>query len=698
MILRLVVILLVIYPASGWAVAYTSSKAGVVSDAATWGGAGVPGDGDTVTVNHAIVFDTNTTIGINGTAANHLTVQGSGSIELAAGVKLTVRGYLYQNNGNAITLQPGASIGLNSTAASRIHLNAAGSRIVANGTVIAPCAITKDGAGIAYITGGSTQGGIQGDYINFNGLRDTANSNYSIFNKSTAANGGIDINHAVFDGCGPILANAAADGNWEFKNITTKNSPDRDIFGSTTSGISTATTGTRVFTHNVLDKFFLMGNARMENFVIEDNIFKERVLLGHGKLASFRNNLVFVSKAAYPTFGYLASVLSDGIHSDNYFIAHTDFSNPHFVSFEATFAQHVDSEWTGNIFEARHATDATGDGILNNPSAQRNTYKLNITAKKNLVLPTPGGYASATPLTIAKFAKGVTAQVENNTYHVGGALGENARGVVIERGAVNGFGGQDIITTFRNNIAWDSVPGRGYKLVNIPDTTGGNVDSGTATEGDVTTLTASAKSWAANVFTTSGGAGTYKVRLTSGANTGSVGTVASNTGTVITVNAWSAGNPANGDTFKVFCVDPVRPSGVAKNLGWNTAAGELYDIIGAKVGTGQGNGYHQYVGESAIGVDDLSVNPGFIDSTRNAASYDLAQGGPGTVDHLLSELSKINDADYNPSYSCAAMMSFVKGGFTPTNPTLKTAGYGGTYVGAMDVVSLGNPAALMMVQ
>lgn len=57
--------LLALSAASMWATAFTASVTGNWSDAATWGGAGVPGNGDTVTINAGIVVtvDVNTTIG-----------------------------------------------------------------------------------------------------------------------------------------------------------------------------------------------------------------------------------------------------------------------------------------------------------------------------------------------------------------------------------------------------------------------------------------------------------------------------------------------------------------------------------------------------------------------------------------------------------------------------------------------------------
>jgi len=55
--------------------AYISSQNGWWDDAATWGGGGVPGDGDTATVNHIVAMRGNVTIGTDA-AADDLTIGG----------------------------------------------------------------------------------------------------------------------------------------------------------------------------------------------------------------------------------------------------------------------------------------------------------------------------------------------------------------------------------------------------------------------------------------------------------------------------------------------------------------------------------------------------------------------------------------------------------------------------------------------
>ncbi len=59
-------IILFISPLSAHATARTSAQAGNWSSPSTWTGGVVPGNGDTVTINHAVVVDTATTVGASG--------------------------------------------------------------------------------------------------------------------------------------------------------------------------------------------------------------------------------------------------------------------------------------------------------------------------------------------------------------------------------------------------------------------------------------------------------------------------------------------------------------------------------------------------------------------------------------------------------------------------------------------------------
>ena len=70
-------------------------------------------------------------------------------------------------------------------------------------------------------------------------------------------------------------------------------------------------------------------------------------------------------------------------------------------------------------------------------------------------------------------------------------------------------------------------------------------------------------------------------------------------------------------------------------------------------------------------VDALVKNPRLRDPMRNLAQWDLLLGGPGTAEHAVAELLKMNDdAGFDPAYRVGGLIAFVRSGFAPTNPEL----------------------------
>jgi hypothetical protein len=276
----------------------TSTQSGNWSDTATWGGSAAPVDGDTATIStgHTVTVDVNATVGINGIAANHLTLNGTAAMTIAEDVTFTLRGYAYCNSSGALTMQPGSVLDMVSTGACRCHLASTQARAVFNGTAAKPCTVKKGGSGASCITGGGTTGGLHGQYVVFSGLADA--SGYAINNKALSTNGGFDLQYVLFDGCGKNSLSAAADGKWSLQNVTEKNNAQRDFIDGTTV-VTAATTGARVMKNCVIQKFINLGFSSMAGFVITGNVFRERFFEGHGDVSEWSNNLVYVSKKAY---------------------------------------------------------------------------------------------------------------------------------------------------------------------------------------------------------------------------------------------------------------------------------------------------------------------------------------------------------------------------------------------------------------
>src|ERR1041384_401337 len=125
--------------------AFTSSQSGNWNSAATWGGAGVPGAGDTVSIGaHTItISDTR----IIGTSPNNNTTKvidiTSGSGVLIVNGALTLRGNLGMVNGSTLQLGAGGSIIWDATASGGFPVycivNSGFCKLSVNGTSGAHC-------------------------------------------------------------------------------------------------------------------------------------------------------------------------------------------------------------------------------------------------------------------------------------------------------------------------------------------------------------------------------------------------------------------------------------------------------------------------------------------------------------------------------------------------------------------------------
>jgi hypothetical protein len=95
-------------------------------------------------------------------------------------------------------------------------------------------------------------------------------------------------------------------------------------------------------------------------------------------------------------------------------------------------------------------------------------------------------------------------------------------------------------------------------------------------------------------------------------------------------------------------------------------------------------------GDVGFGAGDVYANPQLVDGTRTAATWDSANGGPGTLAHIRDEVLKLNGRDstgaaaaFNSSYSAANLLTYIRAGLTPTNAAISTAAHDGTTIGAV---------------
>jgi len=87
------------------------------------------------------------------------------------------------------------------------------------------------------------------------------------------------------------------------------------------------------------------------------------------------------------------------------------------------------------------------------------------------------------------------------------------------------------------------------------------------------------------------------------------------------------------------------------------------------------------------GANDVNVNPNFVDSTRNFEKYATTFGDSATVANTLSRLKA------DPATRIPLLLTYVRGGFAPTNSQLATAGHDGATIGAVAYVANGTFAS-----
>ena len=128
--------------------------------------------------------------------------------------------------------------------------------------------------------------------------------------------------------------------------------------------------------------------------------------------------------------------------------------------------------------------------------------------------------------------------------------------------------------------------------------------------------------------------------------------------------------------------DAVSDYVTSANLNYNTA----YNTLSGSNGNGVNN---LEFSSGSPGANNVNQNPQFFDSSRDAAAYNAAQGGAGTIAALRTEMKKRNDTGHNAAYTPPLLIAWVKDGFRPGNVALRNAGHDGVTIGAQDYFAAG---------
>lgn len=568
----LIALALLLLPWSAWSAAYVGSVSGNWSNSATWGGAGVPGTGDTVTINNGVTVTQDGDVTVGATVVE-------GRLTQASNVTLTIEGALAVGNGSGKNGQfdfgPGATLALGtndlvlnnctltSAATSVSWAKVTGSGNIAKGTVY-----TAPGQSIAI------------SYVSFQNTGQVAfavGAHGTVYSSFSFANNVIHGPSAFKVGVGGYGSTSTVYNvsNNDFRNVSTLN-----FFGSTGVYITRPQFTFNTFSNGTVPDFRF---NQIKGWNISGNVFHNTVL-DQGGQVSTSGALEFAENFFYSNIDDRVASFPIGLEAPtverNY--VYIDYANAHFIGSAGSGGS---GTYTikDNVFESDFNIDGS-NAIIIAPVQQLITGNILIGAGNIAVSTT----AVTTP--------GLT--IENNT---------------------------SVITS---NAAW------AYGYVYGLETSG-------AVTGDV------------------------YIRSNMTAYRGGV--------------TQAASDRANAD--------------ISSNQPGAVTYADYNNWFDMEVN------YHQLtLGNTP--TNDIAVDPQFVDDTRGLANWN----GNSTVLDSVNDLLAINGYDAVSKTQASApsgvtpadLLDWVRAGYAPTNAALATAGYGGTYIGAVEPAAAATTGAALL--
>lgn len=652
------------------------SPGGNWSAPGTWVGGLIPGDGDTWVTAFPLVVDDDRTFGTSPTTpAVEGTVQAGGSLTIAAGVTLTMRGDIQLEN-TVLTMEAGSTLKFDSSLAAgtpiyKVRMSSAASqqntKFVANGTSGARCTVTKAaGSGNGqigrYVAGTSAWAQYRCTYTDFLDLGTSAPAFATDaieinVNNTAAAEGYFD--HCVFTRCGRRVVTAmgaARDFVWTFN----ESRDDLTAFPLWCL-LTDRTTGLRTITDNVLTETRAYVGSTTGPAVVfqgsyggvtfERNVAHKVLVSGvtvYTPFASWKDNLCITRGGSLGNASVVVGYPGDLI-GDTYI-----FNDSAVAALDAVgISTSGGTPGTGRVtyeratFETTQASENGDFGIYGVPTAG------NLTVRFTRALSLPNSRGRASGGINGHGSRFTTIELDRNTLLTSDNTAPSATGLVAFWHGSAYIGHTGMYAKQNDNLIWAKAVRATGQGNWISHHAGGFPTTGTATAGTTSTLTDSSKTFPTAAGLSFGAAGAF-VYITgktgSGPEVGEVRIITANTATQVTVDTPFSAAPDTGTTYRIMARDTLAES--LNNAVYNIGDGTVYDENGVASATRPGyNAFYQTnyttLGSGNVslgtGTDEMTQGPMFRDSTRNFARFDSAYLGNSATGWVTATAYAVGD-------------------------------------------------------
>ena len=373
----LTMLVLTLCSAQAWGAAYTASVAGNWSNSATWGGAGVPANGDTVTINVPVTIDTNTTVGsgTSSTTPYSLALQSGGQITVPTGVTFSMNGTMNLDGTTAVkwTMASGSSFVMLGSYPIRYTKDvtfdfSAGTAISPINFSAAPTFFTNFAIGSS-----SSRFNMTANHVNFTRVGNSSNKAIVIKGDNITPTFNVLFTSCLFNSVGEIEAFSATNPlatvqfkivNCDFRNPAALYQISH--WGGTSGEIFNA--GTRVISGNTFYTPTVAIRARSTNatntnpIIISGNVFKGQSIMLH-QPATFSSNLILGDGSNGTTAGVSFDNAATVTLTDNVYWA--NYANSHLFGTTGSGTHTGIVNMTGNVSLAESTSSAdTSNHIL----------------------------------------------------------------------------------------------------------------------------------------------------------------------------------------------------------------------------------------------------------------------------------------------------------------------------------------------